>query len=150
MLIEHGRGLAIKNRLPSVYRDTAYVEAGGLMSYGSRIRDIYRRVALTWTDPEGSEARRPAGGAADEVRAGDQSQDRQADRPDDSAEGAGPSGRVIQVRRQRCLNGAIVWFDNIARIGISLNSSLTCQGDRVMARVAELIRSQGSSEPVSG
>ena len=37
--------LALKSRLPSVYGTTAYVEAGGLMSYGANQADSYRRVA---------------------------------------------------------------------------------------------------------
>ena len=49
-----------------------------------------RRI-LRGQNPEGSQACRSAGGAADEVRAGDQSQDSEADRPDDSAGGARPS-----------------------------------------------------------
>ncbi len=47
---------------------------------------------LRGQNPEGSQARRSARGAADEVRAGDQSQNREADRPDDSAERAGAGG----------------------------------------------------------
>jgi len=39
-------GLAIKNRLPSVYGNREAVDAGGLMSYGANIADIYRRVAF--------------------------------------------------------------------------------------------------------
>jgi hypothetical protein len=44
-------------------------------------------------DAEGREARRSAGGAADEVRAGDKSQDGEADRPDDSAESSNTGGQ---------------------------------------------------------
>jgi putative tryptophan/tyrosine transport system substrate-binding protein len=36
---------ALKSRLPSVYNARAYVDAGGLMSYGADIADSYRRVA---------------------------------------------------------------------------------------------------------
>jgi putative ABC transport system substrate-binding protein len=38
-------GFALKSRLPSVYANKAYVEAGGLMSYGTDETDNYRRVA---------------------------------------------------------------------------------------------------------
>jgi putative ABC transport system substrate-binding protein len=38
-------GLALKSRLPSVYGNRGYVDAGGLMSYGADIADSYRRVA---------------------------------------------------------------------------------------------------------
>src|SRR5215475_3164210 len=62
---------ALKSRLPAVYGGE-YVEAGGLMSYGADYADSYRRVAI-YVDkiPQGSQARRFAGGAAHEIRAGD-------------------------------------------------------------------------------
>ncbi|MBI3373892.1 MAG: ABC transporter substrate-binding protein [Betaproteobacteria bacterium] len=34
-----------KNRLPSVYTKTAFAEAGGLISYGARYPDLFRRAA---------------------------------------------------------------------------------------------------------
>ena len=37
--------LAAKRRLPAMYSDRAYTEAGGLMSYGPDIRDNFRRSA---------------------------------------------------------------------------------------------------------
>ena len=44
------------------------VEAGGLMSYGADHADSYRRVAyLRGQNPEGSQACRSAGGAANEI-----------------------------------------------------------------------------------
>ena len=59
---------ALKNRLPSMYNGRETVEAGGLMSYGADLADIYRRVAyLRGQNPEGSQARRFAGRAAHEV-----------------------------------------------------------------------------------
>jgi putative tryptophan/tyrosine transport system substrate-binding protein len=38
--------LAIKNRLPSMYEESSYVEAGGLMSYSSNEADQYKRAAF--------------------------------------------------------------------------------------------------------
>ena len=38
--------LAAKNRVPTIYADQQYVEAGGLMSYGANIPDLYRRAAV--------------------------------------------------------------------------------------------------------
>jgi putative ABC transport system substrate-binding protein len=38
--------LAAKHRLPAVYTFKAYVDAGGLMSYGPDISDLYRRAAI--------------------------------------------------------------------------------------------------------
>jgi putative ABC transport system substrate-binding protein len=37
--------LAVKNRLPSMYERSQYVETGGLMSYSSDVADSYRRAA---------------------------------------------------------------------------------------------------------
>ena len=41
--------LAVKNRLPTVVPQSTYVEAGGLMSYGTNNPDLYRRAA-TYVD----------------------------------------------------------------------------------------------------
>ena len=41
--------LATKNRLPAVYLSREYVDAGGLMSYGSNLADSFRRAA-TYVD----------------------------------------------------------------------------------------------------
>ena len=41
--------LAIKNRLPAIYQASEYVEAGGLMTYGVNINDLFRRAA-TYVD----------------------------------------------------------------------------------------------------
>jgi putative ABC transport system substrate-binding protein len=41
--------LAVKNSLPAIYSLGPYVEAGGLMSYGTNFEDIYRRDA-TYVD----------------------------------------------------------------------------------------------------
>ena len=41
--------LAVKSRLPAIYNRPEYVEAGGLMTYGVSITDLYRRAA-TYVD----------------------------------------------------------------------------------------------------
>jgi len=41
--------LTIKNRLPAMYPRPEFVEAGGLMTYGPNIVDLYRRAA-TYVD----------------------------------------------------------------------------------------------------
>lgn len=46
---KHIAELAIKNRLPATYNRPEYVEAGGLMSYGASITDLFRRAA-TYVD----------------------------------------------------------------------------------------------------
>ena len=38
--------LAVKSRLPAIYYSTEYVEAGGLMTYGVNLNDLYRRAAI--------------------------------------------------------------------------------------------------------
>jgi putative ABC transport system substrate-binding protein len=37
---------AAKSRLPAIYGDSGFVEAGGLMAYGPNISDLYRRAAF--------------------------------------------------------------------------------------------------------
>jgi len=41
--------LAVKSRLPAIYAQTEYTEAGGLMYYGANTPDLYRRAA-TYVD----------------------------------------------------------------------------------------------------
>ena len=38
--------LALKNRLPTIYNDRDFVDAGGLMSYGPNMSDLFRRAAV--------------------------------------------------------------------------------------------------------
>jgi ABC-type uncharacterized transport system substrate-binding protein len=38
--------LAIKNRLPSMYEKSVYVEAGGLVSYSANDLEVFRRAAI--------------------------------------------------------------------------------------------------------
>lgn len=47
-MVEHGRRivqLAAQQRVPAIYESAAYVEDGGLMSYGPNIPANYRRAA---------------------------------------------------------------------------------------------------------
>ena len=41
--------IAIKSRLPAIYPQTDYTEAGGLMYYGANTPDLFRRAA-TYVD----------------------------------------------------------------------------------------------------
>jgi putative ABC transport system substrate-binding protein len=49
MLLTHRRriaDLAAKSRLPAIYYERDFVEAGGLLSYGPSLADMYRRSAV--------------------------------------------------------------------------------------------------------
>ena len=85
--------LAEKHRLPAIHTEQAWADDGGLMSYGADRIEPYRRAAV-FIDKilKRRQARLPAGRAADEVRAGDQSQDRQDAQSDDPANGSVQSG----------------------------------------------------------
>ena len=51
-------GLALKSRLPSMYDNTEFVDAGGLMSYGADLTDeLPARRIFRGQNPEGSQAR---------------------------------------------------------------------------------------------
>jgi putative ABC transport system substrate-binding protein len=41
----HIAELALRNRLPSIFSTSEYVEAGGLMSYGQSLSEFYRQAA---------------------------------------------------------------------------------------------------------
>jgi putative ABC transport system substrate-binding protein len=38
--------LAARHRLPSVFSSKGYVEAGGLMSYGADVKEVFRQAAI--------------------------------------------------------------------------------------------------------
>ena len=79
-------------RCPRSMRIARFVEAGGLMSYGARLsRCCIAAPASTSTDSQGREAGRPAGRAADQVRAGHQPQDREGARPRRAADRCSPA-----------------------------------------------------------
>ena len=95
--------LAATARLPAVYSFRFFVAGGGLISYGPDLgRSVPARGRLCRPHPQGREARRPAGAGADQVRAGDQSQDREGARPHRAADAARPRRRGDRMRRVRC------------------------------------------------
>src|SRR5438093_9454099 len=58
-----------KNRLPAIFENKAWVEAGGLISYGANYADVHRRARrhANGQDSQRCQARRPARGATHEV-----------------------------------------------------------------------------------
>ena len=86
--------LAARHKLPTVYFIRAFVTGGGLISYGPDLADqVPARGRLCRSHPQGREAGRPSGAGADQVRAGDQSQNRQGTGPHNSAGSACPRRR---------------------------------------------------------
>jgi putative ABC transport system substrate-binding protein len=86
-------GLAAKNRLPVTYSRPEFIEAGGLMYYGTNYNDLFRRAAiyvdkiLKGAKPADLPIQQPT-----KFELIIQSESSQADRPDDSAECLGASG----------------------------------------------------------
>ena len=78
---------------PASYARPEYIEAGGLMNYGTNYTELFRRAA-TYVDKilKGAKPGEIPGRATDEVRVHRQSESSQADRPDDSAECLGAGG----------------------------------------------------------
>jgi putative ABC transport system substrate-binding protein len=90
---------ALKSRLPSMYSNReerrcrrAYVLRSGLRG------QLPPRCDLRGQDPQGNKTRRLTGRAANEIRVHHQSENRQADRCDDSAECAGAGGPGDSVK----------------------------------------------------
>src|SRR5258705_1450941 len=69
--------MALRNRLPAAAPQKEYADAGFLLTYGADVPDLLSSVSrLCRQDIQGCEACRPAGRAADQVRTGDQFEDR--------------------------------------------------------------------------
>ena len=90
-------GFALKSRLSSMYIRGAFVDAGGLMSYGADLTESYRRVAyyvdriLKGAKPADLPVEQPT-----KFELVINLEDGEADRPNDSAGGARASDQVIK------------------------------------------------------
>ena len=74
--------LAARHAIPASYPNRDFVVAGGLISYGANLADsLSSSRRLRGTNPQGRQARGPAGAAADQVRSRDQPAHRQGARP---------------------------------------------------------------------
>ena len=104
--------LAARHRLPAVYPFRVFVADGGLTSYGANAADFTPRRQLRRSYPQGREACRPSGADADQVRAGDQPQDRQSAWARSTTVAARPRRRGDRVKRRAfiaALGGAAAW-----------------------------------------
>ena len=94
--------LAARHAVPAIYTVRESVAAGGLISYGAELpRCLSPGRRLRRKDPQGRQAGRSAGPAADDIRAGRQSQDRQGARPHRAAIDPRPRRRGHRVRAPR-------------------------------------------------
>ena len=76
-------GLAARHKLPAIYANRTHVDRRRPDLLWARSgRPVPPRGGLCRSHPQGREARRPAGAGADQVRTGDQPQDREGARPD--------------------------------------------------------------------
>jgi putative ABC transport system substrate-binding protein len=71
--------LAVKNRLPSMFEGREFVEAGGLTSYAAICRELQARRDIRRQDSKRRKASGSSRRAADEIRAGHQFENCQAD-----------------------------------------------------------------------
>jgi hypothetical protein len=94
--------LATRHAIPAIFNAREYAEAGGLMSYGTSLREALRHVGIYWPSPAWCQARRSSGRSVQQIRVRDQSCDRESARAR-SATHAARAGRRGD-RMTRALN----------------------------------------------
>ncbi len=92
--------LAARHRLPAIYTTREFAQAGGLMTWGTSLTEQYRLAGTYAGKIQGRQARGSAGSAADQIRAGGQSESRQ---------GARHRGTVDPARTCRRGDRVILW-----------------------------------------
>ena len=88
--------LAAHHRVPAIYAEREFAELGGLMSYGTSIRDAFHQLGIYTGRISTAPSSRPAGGAVDEVRTGDQCSNRADARPECAADLLVAADEVIE------------------------------------------------------
>ena len=83
--------MAAHHSIPTASAVREYVDAGGLMSYGTNLADMFRQAGV-------GQAGRSAGAAIDQVRAGHQRPDRENARPHRAGGAAQPCRRGDRMR----------------------------------------------------
>ena len=102
--------LASRHAVPAMYGWREFVEAGGLISYAPSAAGTYRQTAdLCRENPQGRQAGRSAGPAADQVRAGHQHEDSPGARPHRAAIAARPRRRGDRMRRRDLFIAALMF-----------------------------------------
>ena len=95
--------LAAHHAVPVLYYRREFIEAGGLISYGSTTVEGYRQMGdYTGRILKGEKPADPAGTAADQVRTGHQPQDREGARPHHSADAARTRRRSDRIADMCC------------------------------------------------
>ena len=73
--------LIARHRIPAIFENREFTSAGGLMSYGTSVPDVYRQIwRVCRAHTEGGKGRRPSGSATNEIRHCRQPQDRESAR----------------------------------------------------------------------
>ena len=93
--------LATRYAVPTAYSDREYVEAGGLMSYGTNPTESLQQVGRYTGRISKAQACGPAGHAVDQTRTSHQRRDRQDARPHCAAYADRPRRRGDRMMRRR-------------------------------------------------